>query len=104
MKTNIDFLDEACDPVDACVFSGDVLTTEAGRQALEKWITRWQEEIASHRRSEEMEARKKLGLNKICRDCEWGKYRFPCGYKDWPFDFNRDDPACADFQEWGEVF
>ena len=105
MKSSIDFLDEACDPVDAAVFSGDVLCTEEGRTRLEYWMGRWQRTIGENRRSDEMELRRgtEVGKTKTCQNCEWGKFG-PCRYLHWPFSVEKEDPACKDFQQWGLVF
>lgn len=46
-------MENACESVDACVFSGDSLLDPVQRNQLKEYIARWQRAIAQHEMAEE---------------------------------------------------
>lgn len=47
-----DYLRNACEEVDAGIFSGDVLYCDEERKEVKKYIGRWARAIAAHERNE----------------------------------------------------
>lgn len=43
-----DYLKNACEEIDACVFNGDVLYCDDERKELKEYVERWVRAIAAH--------------------------------------------------------
>lgn len=52
---------EACESIDASVFSGDLLYDAAAMDELEAYLGRWQRAIAEHRQAEQSEPSNRPG-------------------------------------------
>lgn len=50
------YLTDACEEIDAAIFSGDVLYSAEEREELKVYFTRWNTAIASHEANEANEA------------------------------------------------
>ena len=44
------YMEDACEEIDAALFSGDFLHTDADREELKQYLGRWQRAVEEHER------------------------------------------------------